>query len=175
MLTIMPLGRNPAFVGLPASVYLEFNSSVGHHCVRRLGGFILPGYRHRRASFFFVRKAAVATNFYHWRDMRLPFNRSGRIEIEVGAKLRELRIQAGMSQSELGTAMGVSHTQVQKYEQGRNRMAVSTLVRICEILGASPMDFLDPYFRGRISNQPERPPPSLRLQMWRKSKARRGA
>ncbi|WP_410010591.1 helix-turn-helix domain-containing protein [Phyllobacterium zundukense] len=51
-----------------------------------------------------------------------------------------------MSQERFGTAMGLSHAQVQKYEQGKNRIAVSTLVGICEVLGANPMDFLDPYF-----------------------------
>jgi transcriptional regulator with XRE-family HTH domain len=51
-----------------------------------------------------------------------------------------------MSQEKFGAAMGFSHAQVQKYEQGKNRIAVSTLVGICEVLGVNPMDFLDPYF-----------------------------
>jgi hypothetical protein len=58
------------------------------------------------------------------RDIRLPVYHSKTIEIEIGAKLKELRLQAGMSQDKFGTAMGVSHTQVQKYEQGKNRIAV---------------------------------------------------
>jgi transcriptional regulator with XRE-family HTH domain len=84
------------------------------------------------------------------RDTRLPVYHSRTIEIEIGAKLRELRLQAGMSQEKFGRAMGLSHAQVQKYEQGKNRIAVSTLVGICEVLGANPMDFFDPYFRGSI-------------------------
>jgi transcriptional regulator with XRE-family HTH domain len=76
----------------------------------------------------------------------LPVYHSKKIDIEMGAKLKELRLQAGMSQEKFGAAMGFSHAQVQKYEQGKNRIAVSTLVGICEVLGANPMDFLDPYF-----------------------------
>ncbi|WP_417020933.1 helix-turn-helix domain-containing protein [Candidatus Phyllobacterium onerii] len=51
----------------------------------------------------------------------------------MGAKLRELRLQVEMSQEKFGTAMGLSHAHVQKYEQGKNRIAVSTLVGICGV------------------------------------------
>lgn len=68
-------------------------------------------------------------------------------EIEIGAKLKVLRCQAGMTQRELGRAIGVSGTQILKYEQGKNRIAVSTFMGICDVLGASPMDFLDHHFQ----------------------------
>ena len=76
----------------------------------------------------------------------MPVYHARTIEIEIGAKLKALRLRTGMSQEKFGTAMGLSHAQVQKYEQGKNKIAVSTLVGICEVLDAKPMDFLDPYF-----------------------------
>ncbi|WP_457298762.1 helix-turn-helix domain-containing protein [Phyllobacterium sp. P5_D12] len=58
----------------------------------------------------------------------MPVYHSKKIDIEIGAKLKEPRLQAGMSQEKFGRAMGFSYAQVQKYEQGKNRIAVSTLV-----------------------------------------------
>ena len=65
-----------------------------------------------------------------------------RVEQELGQKLKALRVAAGISQSGLGTALGVSRTQIQKYERGDTRLAVSTLIAICKILRRDPMVFL---------------------------------
>ena len=42
----------------------------------------------------------------------------GQIDAHVGARLRILRRGRGVSQSDLGAWLGVSYTQVQKYERG---------------------------------------------------------
>lgn len=47
-----------------------------------------------------------------------------------------------MSQRALGEALGVSYQQVQKYERGANRIAVVTLVRAADALGAPLTYFL---------------------------------
>ncbi|MBZ9602955.1 helix-turn-helix domain-containing protein [Phyllobacterium chamaecytisi] len=65
---------------------------------------------------------------------------------EIGQRLRELRLLAGMTQQGLGTAIGVSYVQIQKYENGENRIAVSTLIFICQALNSDPMDFIGRYF-----------------------------
>lgn len=57
------------------------------------------------------------------------------VDTAVGARVRELRIRAGVSQVELGRALGVSFQQVQKYEKGSNRMGASKLVLISKTLG----------------------------------------
>lgn len=59
------------------------------------------------------------------------------VDTAVGARVRELRIRAGVSQVELGRALGVSFQQVQKYEKGANRMGASKLVQISKTLGVS--------------------------------------
>lgn len=65
---------------------------------------------------------------------------------EIGQRVRELRLRAGMTQQELGAAIGVSYVQIQKYEDGKNRIAVSTLIVICQALDSGPMDFIGRYF-----------------------------
>lgn len=55
--------------------------------------------------------------------------------IELGAKVRNLRHQKGFSQSELGEYLGVTFQQIQKYENGLNRISCSSLVKIAEFLG----------------------------------------
>lgn len=57
------------------------------------------------------------------------------VDKAVGARVRELRIRAGVSQVELGRALGVSFQQIQKYEKGSNRMGASRLVQVATTLG----------------------------------------
>jgi transcriptional regulator with XRE-family HTH domain len=44
------------------------------------------------------------------------------------------RLMLGMSQTNLGDALGLTFQQVQKYEKGANRISASRLQRISEIL-----------------------------------------
>jgi transcriptional regulator with XRE-family HTH domain len=52
----------------------------------------------------------------------------------IGIRMRERRIALQMSQSELGSKLGVSYQQVQKYENGANRVSAARLFDICEAL-----------------------------------------
>lgn len=45
----------------------------------------------------------------------------------VGIRLRDLRINKGLSQNALAEMIGISYQQLQKYELGRNRIAASRL------------------------------------------------
>jgi transcriptional regulator with XRE-family HTH domain len=60
------------------------------------------------------------------------------IDRRVGAKIREMRIAKRMSQAALGDEIGLTFQQIQKYESGANRIALSTLLRLCDALGAQP-------------------------------------
>jgi transcriptional regulator with XRE-family HTH domain len=55
----------------------------------------------------------------------------------VGAKIRARRKLKGMSQSALADAIGVTFQQVQKYENGANRIGASRLQQIATALGVS--------------------------------------
>ena len=66
------------------------------------------------------------------------------IDGHVGSRIRARRIGLQMSQADLGRALGVTFQQVQKYENGSNRVGASTLFRVATALGMS----LDYFFEG---------------------------
>jgi len=49
------------------------------------------------------------------------------IDVMVGKRIRLRRVQLGLSQTELGKKLGVTFQQVQKYENGANRVSCSRL------------------------------------------------
>ena len=55
-------------------------------------------------------------------------------DVHVGQRAREARLAKGMSQTDLGDALGLSFQQVQKYEKGTNRIGSSRLWEICKVL-----------------------------------------
>jgi transcriptional regulator with XRE-family HTH domain len=58
------------------------------------------------------------------------------VDRAIGRQLSKRRRMLGMSQLELSRQLGITHRQVQKYEEGLNRISVSRLVEIAEILDA---------------------------------------
>jgi transcriptional regulator with XRE-family HTH domain len=52
---------------------------------------------------------------------------SNPVDEAVGASIRLLRKRRKMSQQELGKALGVTFQQIQKYENGKNRVGASRL------------------------------------------------
>jgi transcriptional regulator with XRE-family HTH domain len=67
------------------------------------------------------------------------------IDAYVGARVKSRRIQLKMSQAELGYLTGVSFQQIQKYENGRNRISSSRLSKIGNAMAVPPAYFfLDP-------------------------------
>jgi transcriptional regulator with XRE-family HTH domain len=52
----------------------------------------------------------------------------------AGDRVRTRRLALGMSQTELGEALGITFQQVQKYEKGTNRISTSRLQQIANIL-----------------------------------------
>lgn len=53
----------------------------------------------------------------------------------IGANIRLQRLIAGRSRACLSAAMGVSEYQLQKYEEGINRIAASRLLHVSQLLG----------------------------------------
>jgi transcriptional regulator with XRE-family HTH domain len=56
------------------------------------------------------------------------------VDAAVGDNIRNARLAAGLSQTELGSACGISFQQIQKYEKGTNRVGGSRLMQIAEAL-----------------------------------------
>ncbi len=62
-------------------------------------------------------------------------------DAEIGQRVRALRLQRGLSQTELGNLISVTFQQVQKYEKGANRISAGRLQRIAEVLGVPVVHF----------------------------------
>ena len=69
-------------------------------------------------------------------------------DVHVGRRLRDARLSKGMTQTNLGIALGVSFQQVQKYEKGLNRIGASRLWDICKVLDVAVIHFFDGLNRG---------------------------
>jgi len=66
--------------------------------------------------------------------------RTTSVDHHVGAQTRERRSELGMSQTELAHACGITFQQVQKYENGANRVSASRLWQFAAILD-KPIDY----------------------------------
>jgi transcriptional regulator with XRE-family HTH domain len=62
------------------------------------------------------------------------------VDCHIGERLRQRRVMLGLSQAQLGEAAGMVFQQIQKYEKGSNRIAVSQLFRFSQILSV-PISF----------------------------------
>jgi len=67
--------------------------------------------------------------------------RAGPEDVEIGRKIRALRLQRGLSQSGLAEGIGLTFQQVQKYEKGANRVSAGRLQRIADLLNVPVMFF----------------------------------
>ena len=65
------------------------------------------------------------------------------IDRSVGARIRMQRMMRGLSQTDLGKAVGVTFQQVQKYENGSNRVGASRLQQIANVLTVKPDFFFE--------------------------------
>lgn len=64
------------------------------------------------------------------------------VDLALGMNIRRARVERGLTIVELAARVGRTHQQVQKYETGANRVAVSTLYAIARALDAPVTDLL---------------------------------
>ena len=61
----------------------------------------------------------------------------------IGKRIRDLRIEKGMTQEELGELLGVKKAAVQKYENGTIvNLKADTIKKLCEIFQVLPYKFI---------------------------------
>lgn len=53
--------------------------------------------------------------------------KTGTREVEIGGRIRAVRLMRGMAQGEMAALLGISQQQLYKYETGSNRVAASLL------------------------------------------------
>ncbi|MCC7273359.1 MAG: helix-turn-helix transcriptional regulator [Alphaproteobacteria bacterium] len=100
-----------------------------------------------------VRKALAPPPVARPRAARTPTERPRRrvaiidgpspVDVHVGRQVRLYRTVAGLSQTQLAEAIGLTFQQVQKYERGGNRISASKLVQIARVLGTPVTAFFE--------------------------------
>ncbi len=73
---------------------------------------------------------------------------AGAVDKRIGNKINQLRVSMGVTRQELSDKIGVTHQQLQKYEQGTNRVTASRLIDISNALQVSVMYFFEDFIEG---------------------------
>ena len=68
--------------------------------------------------------------------------RTNELDMAIGFRMKQSRVSSGVSQEALGEHLGITFQQIQKYENGKNRIAASTLVMIADFLKVSALYLL---------------------------------
>ena len=80
--------------------------------------------------------------------------RSHPVDVHVGARMRQRRTLLGMSQEKLGTAVGLTFQQIQKYERGSNRIGSSRLFEFAKVLDVPVSYFFDEMPSNALAGRP---------------------
>jgi transcriptional regulator with XRE-family HTH domain len=91
------------------------------------------------------------------KNQRAPSSVDG----ELGKRIRLRRVEQGLSQAELGSALGVTFQQVQKYEKGINRVGAARLQQIATALDVPVTFFFDDASAGKRATGDKREVESL--------------
>jgi len=93
----------------------------------------------------------------------MPKNGAHPTDKHVGSRVRMRRMMLGISQSQLGEALGLTFQQVQKYEKGTNRISASRLQHISSILHVPIPFFFEgtPRVRGQHDARTGAPSPQF--------------
>lgn len=78
----------------------------------------------------------------------------------VGARIRERRVDLGMSQQQLAVMIGVTYQQAHKYERGLNRISAGRLFEIARVMGVPVSHFFDGLAE---QGEPQELPPRQRM------------
>jgi transcriptional regulator with XRE-family HTH domain len=73
------------------------------------------------------------------------------IDALVGSRLRARRVELCMSQAALARHLGLTFSQVQKYEKGSNRIGAGRLYQLAALLGV-PLQY---FFQGLVGPLPQ--------------------
>jgi len=97
------------------------------------------------------------------------------VDLYVGIRVRQRRVLLGMTQTDLADAMGLSFQQVQKYENGTNRISTSKLFKLSHLFDVTVEYFFEDMppdvagispakGRGKAKKQPSYEPDSMTTQ-----------
>ena len=87
-------------------------------------------------------------------DKQNKKGRASSIDEYVGAQLRQRRTLMGLSQEKLAEAVGITFQQIQKYENGANRVSAGRLFEFSKILNIPISYFFDNILDEKSSQSP---------------------
>jgi transcriptional regulator with XRE-family HTH domain len=90
-------------------------------------------------------------------EERRPTRRIIDFDIEIGRRIRVQRTLHGATQTELAGAIGITFQQIQKYENGTNRVSAGKLFQIARFLGVPVAVFFDGLETGTSANSQSAP------------------
>jgi transcriptional regulator with XRE-family HTH domain len=88
------------------------------------------------------------------------------VDAHVGRRLRQRRIALGISQEQLGEALGLTFQQIQKYEKGQNRISAGRLYKLSIILSVSVGYFFEGLVTGSPSDRQGGAPREVEVQAF---------
>lgn len=65
------------------------------------------------------------------------------LNLAIGRRLRAVRTERGLKQADLAAHIGVAFQQIQKYENGTNRLSVAVMLRLCAFMEIDAGDFVN--------------------------------
>jgi transcriptional regulator with XRE-family HTH domain len=68
--------------------------------------------------------------------------RHGVLDAQLGERIRRRRRELGLSQSALGGKLGITFQQIQKYENGTNRVSATMLLKLSDALAMPVTELL---------------------------------
>ena len=77
------------------------------------------------------------------------------IDVYVGSRVRRRRTLLGLNQTQLGEKLGITFQQIQKYENGANRISASRLYQMTRILDVPVSFFFDGLVEGASAWSPD--------------------
>jgi transcriptional regulator with XRE-family HTH domain len=81
-------------------------------------------------------------------DLKTRQNGDG-VDAHVGERIRARRTELGLTQEELGSGLGISYQQIQKYETGANRISAGRLYEIANALDIGIAYFFESFEPGK--------------------------
>ncbi|MDR1982388.1 MAG: helix-turn-helix domain-containing protein [Holosporaceae bacterium] len=79
------------------------------------------------------------------------------LDSHIGSRVKFRRTSLGISQEKLGSYLGITFQQIQKYEKGINRISASTLYNIANVLSVDISYFIEGYKNTQSLNESDTP------------------
>lgn len=77
--------------------------------------------------------------------------------VALGARMRELRRAAGLSQAQVAQRTHISRPNIARAERGRHALSLESIERLAAALGLTPLELLAPLYHSGLSAGDSKP------------------